>query len=217
MRLSPMKKALITIFSVIFLDQLIKFIVKLNMRLEQDIPLLGDFFKLIFIENNGMAFGMELGGTSGKIILSVFRVVAVIAIGYYLYSLTKKKASGLLIVCISLIFAGALGNIIDSMFYGLIFSASSLAEPAVLFPPGGGYEGFLEGKVVDMFHFNVYWPKWVPNLGGTLVFPPIFNTADASISIGVLLLVIFQKRVFGKKKEEEEPVSQEASSEGTVA
>lgn len=178
------------------------------MYLGQSIQVMGNFFQLYFIENNGMAFGMELGGNYGKLLLSVFRIVAVIAIGYYLWKLTRKeKSDKLLITAIALIFAGAIGNIIDSIFYGLIFSQSYANEVAVLFPQGGGYAPMLKGRVVDMFYFEIInlhredAPTWLPRFlfgddGRWIFFRPIFNLADASITVGVGLLILFQKRFF---------------------
>lgn len=173
------------------------------MTLGQEFSVFGDWFIIHFTENEGMAFGMAFGGEWGKLILSVFRIVAIIAIGWYLYKLIKQPASNGLVICISLIFAGALGNIIDSAFYGLFFNESKFHELAVLFPPEGGYAGFLHGKVVDMLYFPVIsgmYPDWVPYWGGSdfIFFRPVFNIADSSITTGVLTLVVFQKNFFKK-------------------
>ena len=148
-----------------------------------------------------MAFGYELGFSWGKLALSLFRIAAIIALGFYIAHLVKRKSPTGLIISISLIMAGALGNMIDSAFYGVIFNESMFHEQAVLFPPDGGYAGFLHGKVVDMFYFPLFsftWPEWVPWLGGDFFtfFQPVFNIADASISIGVALILLFQKRFF---------------------
>lgn len=169
------------------------------MTYSEQIPLIGDYFKLFFIENNGMAFGMELGGDWGKLALSLFRVFAVGGIAYYIYKLSKDNASKYLIWSMSLILAGALGNIIDSVFYGKIFSLSTGNQVATMFPPDGGYAGWMHGQVVDMFYFTGKWPEWVPSIGGDMIFPPIWNLADASITIGVALILIFYRKIFGKQ------------------
>jgi signal peptidase II len=161
---------------------------------------LGNWGILHFIENNGMAFGMEMGGKPGKLILSVFRVVAIFGIGWFLSYLVNKKANMGLILAVSAIMAGAIGNIIDSAFYGMIFS-ESFTQLAVLFPHGGGYSSFLHGKVVDMLYFpviNTHWPQWSPfRPGESLVFfRPVFNIADSSITCGVISIVLFQKKMF---------------------
>jgi len=155
---------------------------------------------LHFIENNGMAYGMEMGGKPGKLILSLFRIIAIIGIGWYLSVLIKKKAHFGLIMAVSVIMAGAIGNIIDSTFYGMIFS-ESYNQPAILFPPGGGYASFLHGRVVDMFYFpviNTHWPTWSPFRSGQsfIFFRPVFNLSDASITCGVFTILLFQKRMF---------------------
>ncbi len=202
-----MKKPLLIVFLVLLIDQLIKIYVKTHFILdvgEQDeYHVIGHWFNIHFTENNGMAYGMEFGGQFGKIFLSAFRIVAVTGIGYYLFTLTRKKEDKLYIVCIALIFAGALGNIIDSAFYGLIFSDESY-EIAKFMPVGGGYAGFLHGKVVDMFYFPImegHFPAWFPFWGSEdfIFFRPVFNFADASISCGVALIILCQKRFFGKK------------------
>lgn len=159
-----------------------------------------DWFKIHFVENEGMAFGMELGGQYGKLVLSLFRIVAVVFIIVFLRGLIKNKAKTGLILSIALILAGAVGNIIDSTVYGLIFS-DSLGQVAQFMPEGGGYAGIFYGKVVDMFYFPLYsgfLPEWVPFWGGTYFtfFRPVFNIADTAITIGVLSIIFFQRSFF---------------------
>ena len=154
-----------------------------------------------------MAFGMEFGGEAGKLFLTLFRIAAVCAIGYGVVYLIKKKYHRGLILNVSLIFAGALGNIIDSTFYGMIFNESTYFAPAKLFPPGGGYASLFHGRVVDMFYFPLIegiFPQWVPVWGGQdfVFFRPVFNIADAAISVGVILILIFQKHYFKEEKKE---------------
>ena len=177
--------------------------IKTHFFLGEEIHVAGNWFILHFTENNGMAYGMEFGGQFGKIFLSSFRIVAVAGIGYYVWTLTKKKEDKLYIFCISLIFAGALGNILDSAFYGVMFGDSNY-DIARFMPPEGGYASFLHGKVVDMFYFPVmegHFPTWFPLWGGEdfVFFRPVFNFADASISVGVAIIILYQKRFFGKK------------------
>lgn len=202
--MSKLNKSIIIIVAVLFLDQALKIWVKTNMWLGQEFRIF-DWFIIHFVENNGMAFGMELGGSWGKMFLSVFRIVAVIAIGYYLYKISQKEETKFgLILCVSLIFAGAIGNIIDSAFYGLIFDAS-YGRVATFFPESGGYAPFLHGKVVDMFYFPILkgnYPEWFPFVGGQsfIFFRPVFNIADSAISVGVAILLIFQKKILPNKK-----------------
>lgn len=179
------------------------------MYLDESIPVFGDWFFIHFIENPGMAFGFEFGGEMGKLALSLFRVVAIVFIAIYLRKLIKQESNRGLIVCVSLVLAGAAGNIIDSAFYGLIFSESPQFSPqtALMFPPDGGYASFLHGHVVDMLYFPVidtYWPSWIPFLGGDKLqfFRPIFNIADSAISMGMILILINQKRFFASEKKE---------------
>lgn len=174
------------------------------MFLGEDIPIFGNWFIIHFTENDGMAFGWKFAGEFGKLALSIFRIIAIIVIGWYLYTLTKNKVHKGLIISVSLIIAGAIGNLLDSAFYGLIFSESGdyiNQTYATLFPDSGGYGSFLHGSVVDMFYFPLidgYYPDWFPIIGGKyyIFFRPVFNIADSSITIGVLILLIFQKRFF---------------------
>lgn len=178
-------KPLIIIFLVLLADQLIKTWIKTNMYLGQEFNIIGKWFIIHFTENNGMAFGMEFGGEFGKLALSLFRIAAVGGIGYGLHYLIKHKYHRGLILNVALIFSGALGNIIDSVFYGKIY----------------GYETWFHGRVVDMFYFPIaegHFPSWIPIWGGDefIFFRPVFNLADAAISVGVILILIFQKNYF---------------------
>jgi len=178
-------KPLIVIFLVLLADQLVKTWVKTHMYLGQEFHIIGKWFIIHFTENNGMAFGMEFGGEFGKLALSLFRIAAVAGIGYGLHYLIKHKYHRGLILNVALIFSGALGNIIDSVFYGKIY----------------GYETWFHGRVVDMFYFPIaegHFPTWFPVWGGEefVFFRPVFNLADAAISVGVILILIFQKSYF---------------------
>ena len=192
----------IIIFVILLLDQVLKIWVKLHFTIGQEIPVLGNWFKLLFIENPGMAFGWMGGGGAMKAFLSIFRIVAVVALLFILFKLSKKHTSFGVMAGIALITAGALGNIIDCVFYGQMFSASDYHHVAALFPEGGGYAGWLHGKVVDMLYFPVIdiardSNSWLPDFffgqdGHFIFFRPIFNLADAAITIGVFYMVIFQ-------------------------
>lgn len=195
-----MKRPLLIILAVLLADQALKFWVKLDFYLGESVPLFGQghtWAYLQFVENRGMAFGLEFGGAMGKIALTLFRMVAVVGIGYLLWKAVKHKRSTGLVVSLALIFAGAMGNIIDSAIYGLIFDASTPFQKAVLFPADGGYASFLHGAVVDMFYFPLLqgqFPAWVPFWGGEefVFFRPVFNIADAAISVGVVMLIVVQ-------------------------
>ena len=191
------------ILLVVVADQALKFYIKTNYYLNEHHDILGSWFRLHFVENEGMAYGWKFGGESGKMILTLFRLGAVIFGVWYLGSIIKKKYSRGFIISASLIFAGALGNLIDSMFYGLLFEESIQGSYSVAkFLPAHGYAGFLHGKVVDMLYFPIireaHFPAWVPFWGGDEFefFRPIFNLADASISTGVITILLFQKRFF---------------------
>ncbi len=198
----------ISLFVVLLLviDQAIKFAVKLNMTIGESIPVFGDWFKICFIENNGMAFGMQFGGSIGKLALSLFRVVLIGFIIVYLRKLIKRAGTPTgVLVGLSLVLVGAIGNVIDCLFYGEIFSASTYTQVAQLFPPDGGYTGLLYGKVVDMFYFPIIdtvLPDWIPFYGGKpfVFFRPIFNFADSCISCGVVYMLIFQRKFFTDEK-----------------
>lgn len=201
-------KPFFAIFIILIADQVLKFWIKLNMSLGQEYKIIGDWAIIHFTENNGMAFGMEFGGETGKLALTLFRIVAVLGIGYGLVYMIKRKYHRGLIMNLSLIFVGAMGNIIDSTFYGVIFSESSYYEPAKFLPAEGGYSSLFHGKVVDMFYVPIIqgtYPVWVPFWGGQelIFFSPVFNLADSAISIGVIMILIYQKRYFKEVKEEE--------------
>lgn len=193
------------IFLIVAADQALKIYVKTHYHSGEWHPVLGTWFRLYFIENEGMAYGWKFGGDWGKILLTLFRLAAVIFGIFYLLKIIKHKYHPGFIICAALIFSGALGNLIDSMFYGLIFDESNpyYYNVAKIFP-GHGYAGFMHGKVVDMLYFpiikNAHFPAWFPFWGGEEFefFRPIFNLADASISTGVIAILLFQKRFFGK-------------------
>ena len=192
-----LKKPIVLIAIVLVLDQLLKVWTKTNMMIGQEINLF-DWFIIHFTENKGMAFGMEFGGSFGKYLLSIFRLVAIVVIAIYLKKIATTDVKKGVILSVSLVLAGAIGNMIDSAFYGLIFS-ESYGQLATVFE--GGYAGFLQGKVVDMFYFpliNGHIPQWLPFIGGNhfIFFRPVFNIADASISVGVINMLIFHRSFF---------------------
>lgn len=187
--------AILVIAAVLIIDQIIKIAIKLNMRLHDYIRIT-DWFYIHFTENNGMAFGMEI---FGKLFLTSFRIIAVTVIGWLLVRFIKRGLKTGFIVCVSLILAGALGNIIDSIFYGVVFSESTPYSIATFMPEGGGYSTWFYGKVVDMFYFPIIdtnWPSWMPFVGGEhfIFFSPIFNFADAAISCGIIALLLFYSK-----------------------
>lgn len=197
-----LKKAGFIIIIILLIDQISKIYIKTNFMLGEEVDVLG-WFRILFIENEGMAWGAKIPGQHGKLILTLFRLVAIVGIGYWLWDSVRKKSPKILTVSIALIFAGAVGNIIDSLFYGIIFN-DSIGQTATLFAEEP-YGEFLKGKVVDMLYFPMYndiLPEWIPIWGGErfVFFEPVFNIADTAISTGFGLLVVFNKRAFPKNK-----------------
>lgn len=180
------------ILIAVVVDQIIKLVVKTNMQLGESIPVFGNWFQILFVENDGMAFGMEI---FNKIFLTSFRVVAVAFLGYLLHKLLRNNKYPFgFIACVALIFAGAAGNIIDCLFYGEIFT-SSYGQVAGFVPWGEGYGTFMQGRVVDMFYFPLFtWPEWLPLIGGGIFFAPVFNFADACISCSVIAMILFYRK-----------------------
>ena len=205
MKISKGQRLFILGAVLVVIDQVIKILVKTNMALGEHFNVLGNWFQILFIENEGMAFGMAFGGVAGKYVLTVFRLVLFAALFWWIGKLLKrdKPVPPGVLVGLTLIAAGALGNLLDCLFYGLVFTESTRTAVATL----GHYAPFLQGKVVDMFYFPLWtWPLWVPGLGGHVFFEPIFNFADSCVSVGAIYLIIFQWKFFaseddkGKKK-----------------
>jgi len=200
-----LKKAGIIIVLVLLIDQISKFYIKTNFSLGEEVPVF-DWFRILFVENEGMAWGTKIPGEYGKLFLTLFRLVAIVGIGYWLWDSVRKNGSRILITAIALIFAGAFGNIIDSVFYGIVFNGS-YGQVAEFMPAEGGYGTLFHGKVVDMLYFPLWQgnlPEWIPFWGGNYFtfFEPVFNIADTAISAGVILLLLFNNRAFPKEEEE---------------
>jgi len=204
------KRLILIIISILTVDQVLKVWIKTNLVLGEEIIVFRDWFVLHFVENNGMAFGLEFAGEYGKLFLSIFRIFAVVVIGWYLFKLaSQKKVPFGFLASIALIFSGAIGNIIDSLFYGMIFN-HSYGQVAGLLPEGGGYASFLHGRVVDMFYFPIIQcrlPGWIPFWGGNefIFFRPVFNIADSAITVGIFSILLFYRKHFNKidKKDSE--------------
>ncbi len=197
LRQKPGYLALAIVLSILVLDQIVKIYIKTSFAYGESHHILGGLLNIQFVENPGMAFGFEYGGALGKYVLSIFRIIAITVIIIYIRNTLRKSEVNLaFIVCLSMILAGAAGNVIDSMAYGLLFDRGGGYQGLAQW--GGSYAPFLQGQVVDMIQFNVHWPDFVPKLGGKLIFSPIFNIADSAISIAVLAFLFFPKRILPK-------------------
>ena len=204
--MSKQFKVILLVILVLVLDQVVKILVKTHMSIGETIPVIGNWFKIHFVENRGMAFGVTLGGVWGKIALTVFRLIAVVALAIFINNMIKKGMPIGFILALGLVTAGAAGNIFDSAFYGLIFNESTYHNSMIpgsgiaeMFPKDGGYAPFLQGSVVDMLYFPIIdttWPSWVPIWGGQsfAFFRPIFNVADSAITCGVIWILIFHRK-----------------------
>lgn len=194
----------VIIVTLILLDQILKIWVKTHMSLVETIPLLGNWLNLCFVENPGMAFGLSFGQNFGKLMLTLLRIVLVVFLCWYMHRMIKRDRMDVpVLITFCLIIAGALGNILDCMFYGLIFSESTPLVVASMFPEGGGYAPFMYGKVVDMIYVKLFpIPENFPLWGGTYFFPAIFNFADSCVTVGVALVIIFNKRIFKEEPKE---------------
>ena len=207
MKLSKGKRLLLLGILLVIIDQVIKVLVKTHMSIGEHFNVLGNWFQILFIENEGMAFGMKFGGAFGKLLLSLFRIGLCAFLCWWISTLVRRgtplarpKDEGKsavptgVLIGLTLITAGAFGNIIDSLFYGIVFSAS---EPGVVAAFGGHYAPFLFGKVVDMFYFPLFrWPEWMPLVGGDIFFEPVFNFADSCVTVGAIYLILFQYKFF---------------------
>lgn len=199
MRLTPGKQVTLIVFVLLLIDQAVKIWIKTHMTIGESIPVFGDWFQIYFIENNGMAFGMQFGGAIGKFFLTALRLVLIGVIIYYVKKLIESGSSRAFLTGVALILVGAIGNVIDSMLYGIVFSESNFTQVASIFPEGGGYAPFMFGKVVDMLYFPIIdttLPQWFPFKGGEqfIFFRPIFNIADSCITIGVFYLLLFKRK-----------------------
>src|SRR5574344_42612 len=199
MRLTPGKQVTLIVFVLLLIDQAVKIWIKTHMTIGESIPVFVDWFQVYFIENNGIAFGMQFGGAIGKFFLTALRLVLIGVIIYYVKKLIESGSSRAFLTGVALILVGAIGNVIDSMFYGILFSESNFTQVAALFPEGGGYAPFMFGKVVDMLYFPIIdttLPQWFPFKGGEqfIFFRPIFNIADSCITIGVFYLLLFKRK-----------------------
>lgn len=201
-----LRKASVIIILILLIDQISKIYIKTSFVLGEEVKVL-DWFSILFVENEGMAWGAKIPGEYGKLLLTLFRLGAIVGIGYWLWDSVRNNGSRILITAIACIFSGAFGNIIDSVFYGLIFD-DSYGHIAQFLPESGGYGTLFHGKVVDMLYFPLYegvLPTWIPIWGGDYFsfFDPVFNVADTAISVGVGLLLLFNKKAFPKKENEE--------------